>query len=86
VTQTRLATYSPELLPALVAFLNKALSGHRHWVPISERDFTERVLRPSAFDPRGLILDTLGEVPRSYGNPMAMPRQDLVEEGNQGRQ
>jgi GNAT superfamily N-acetyltransferase len=54
--QIRLATFTPLLLPALVAFLNNVLSGHRHWVPISERDFTERVLDRPAFDPQGLIL------------------------------
>jgi ribosomal protein S18 acetylase RimI-like enzyme len=56
VIQTRLATYTPELLSALVDFLNQVLSGHRHWVPISEQDFTERVLEQPAFDSRGLIL------------------------------
>ncbi len=56
MTQIRLATFTPALLPALVAFLNNVLSGHRHWVPIGERDFAERVLDRSAFDPQGLIL------------------------------
>jgi ribosomal protein S18 acetylase RimI-like enzyme len=56
VTEISLATFTPAMLPALVAFLNNVLSGRRHWVSISERDFTERVLDQPAFDPRGLIL------------------------------
>jgi ribosomal protein S18 acetylase RimI-like enzyme len=51
-----LSTFRPEDLPALVAFLNRVLAGHRHWAPISEADFTERVLSQPAFDPAGLIL------------------------------
>jgi GNAT superfamily N-acetyltransferase len=56
VTQVRFTTFAPAVGPALVAFLNNVLSGHRHWVPITERDFVERVLDQPAFDPRGLIL------------------------------
>lgn len=56
MTPIQLATFTPALLPSLVAFLNNVLSGHRHWVPIRERDFRERVLDRSAFDPQGLIL------------------------------
>ena len=56
MTQISLATFTPAMLPALVAFLNNVLSGRRHWVPISERDFTGRVIDQPAFDPRGLIL------------------------------
>jgi ribosomal protein S18 acetylase RimI-like enzyme len=51
-----LSAFQPEHLPALVAFLNKALAGHRHWAPITEADFEERVLEQPAFDPKGLIL------------------------------
>ncbi|OQA39763.1 MAG: putative acetyltransferase [Chloroflexi bacterium ADurb.Bin325] len=51
-----LTTFQPQLLPALVAFLNRALAGHRHWTAISEADFTERVLSQPGFDPQGLIL------------------------------
>jgi GNAT superfamily N-acetyltransferase len=51
-----LTTFAPAVGQALVAFLNNVLSGHRHWVPITERDFAERVLGQPAFDPRGLIL------------------------------
>jgi ribosomal protein S18 acetylase RimI-like enzyme len=56
VTKISLTTFVPEYLPALVAFLNNALSGHRHWVPITAGDFAARVLAQPAFDPRGLIL------------------------------
>jgi ribosomal protein S18 acetylase RimI-like enzyme len=56
VTQTRLAAFTPPIMPALVAFLNNVLSGHRHWVPITEGDLVERVVGQPAFDPRGLIL------------------------------
>lgn len=51
-----LAAFQPAHLPALVAFLNRVLAGHRHWATISEADFTERVLDQPAFDPKGLIL------------------------------
>jgi ribosomal protein S18 acetylase RimI-like enzyme len=56
VTQIRLAAFAPAIMPALAAFLNGVLSGHRHWVPITQRDFAARVLDQPAFDPRGLIL------------------------------
>ncbi len=48
--------FAPAHLPALVVFLNRVLAGHRHWAPISEADFCERVLDQPAFDPQGLIL------------------------------
>ena len=51
-----LAPFSPAHLPALVAFLNRVLTGRRHWAPITAADFTERVLEQPAFDPNGLIL------------------------------
>ena len=50
------STFLPADLPALVAFLNRVLAGHRHWAPITEADFAERVLEQPAFDPKGLIL------------------------------
>jgi ribosomal protein S18 acetylase RimI-like enzyme len=56
-----LATFQPHHLPALVAFLNRALAGHRHWSPINEADFAERVLVQPGFDPQGLILACAGE-------------------------
>jgi ribosomal protein S18 acetylase RimI-like enzyme len=61
VTRINLTTFAPAQLPALVAFLNDVLSGHRHWVPITERDFAGRVLQQPAFDPRGLILAVSGD-------------------------
>jgi ribosomal protein S18 acetylase RimI-like enzyme len=51
-----LSTYESRHLSALVSFLNKELSCHRHWSPITEADFTERVLSQPGFDPNGLIL------------------------------
>jgi ribosomal protein S18 acetylase RimI-like enzyme len=51
-----LTTFHPHLLPSLVAFLNRVLAGHRHWAPITEADYAERVLVQSGFDPKGLIL------------------------------
>ncbi len=54
--QVSLAPFAPSHLPDLVGFLNRVLAGHRHWAPISEADFTERVLAQEAFDPDGLIL------------------------------
>lgn len=56
-----LTPFAPPHLPALVEFLNRALVGHRHWAPISEADFTERVLAQSCFDPKGLILAWAGQ-------------------------
>lgn len=51
-----LTSFRPAHLPALVAFLNRVLAGHRHWAAITEADFAERVLQQPAFDPQGLIL------------------------------
>ncbi len=51
-----LAPFSPDQLTVLTAFLNRVLAGHRHWAPISQADFVERVLAQPAFDPAGLIL------------------------------
>lgn len=56
-----LKTYTPDQLSALVAFLNQELACHRHWSPISEADFHERVLDQPVFDPRGLILAWEGD-------------------------
>lgn len=39
-----------------MSFLNRVLANHRHWAPITEADFVERVLAQPAFDPQGLIL------------------------------
>jgi ribosomal protein S18 acetylase RimI-like enzyme len=50
------STFQPKDLPFLVAFLNRVLGGHRHWAPITEADFVERVLEQPAFDPKGLFL------------------------------
>ena len=51
-----LATFIPAHLPALVEFLNRVLAGHRHWAPITEADFAERVLAQPGFDAKGLFL------------------------------
>jgi ribosomal protein S18 acetylase RimI-like enzyme len=51
-----LSSFQPAHLSALVAFLNRVLAGHRHWAPITEADFAERVLEQPAFDAKGLIL------------------------------
>ena len=51
-----LRRFLPAHLPSLVAFLNRAFAGHRHYTPITEADFAERVLVRPAFDPHGLIL------------------------------
>lgn len=48
--------FTPARLPALVAFLNRAFAGHRHYAAISEADFAERVLVQPGFDPKGLVL------------------------------
>lgn len=56
-----LTTFSPSSLPALVMFLNRVLVGHRHWAPITEADFAERVLTQAGFDPKGLILAWAGQ-------------------------
>lgn len=55
-TPVSLFAFRPSHLPALVAFLNRVLAGHRHWAPITEGDFVERVLSQPGFDPKGLIL------------------------------
>jgi ribosomal protein S18 acetylase RimI-like enzyme len=51
-----ITAFSPAHLPALVDFLNRVLAGHRHWAPITQADFDERVLVQPGFDPAGLIL------------------------------
>lgn len=51
-----LSVFNPQHLPALVTFLNRVLAGHRHWAPLTEADFIERVIDQPAFDPDGLIL------------------------------
>lgn len=51
-----ISPYTPADVPELVAFLNRTLEGHRHWVAISEAEFGERVLDQPAFDPQGLLL------------------------------
>lgn len=56
-----LTTFYPVRLPALVTFLNHVLAGRRHWAPITEDDFTERVLTQPGFDPKGLILARAGD-------------------------
>jgi ribosomal protein S18 acetylase RimI-like enzyme len=53
--------FTPARLPALVNFLNQVLAGHRHWAPITEADFAERVLVQPGFDPKGLLLAMDGE-------------------------
>lgn len=55
-TAVSLRRFTPAHLPSLVAFLNDAFAGHRHYAPITEADFAERVLVQPAFDPGGLIL------------------------------
>lgn len=57
----RLRHFLPAYLPALVGFLNRAFAGHRHYAPITEADFAERVLVQPGFDPRGLILAVRGD-------------------------
>ncbi len=52
----RLRRFLPAYLPSLVAFLNRSFTGHRHYAPITEADFAERVLVQRGFDPGGLIL------------------------------
>ena len=50
----RLRHFTPSRgLPALIGFLNAAFAGHRHYAPITEADFAERVLVQPAFDPQG---------------------------------
>jgi ribosomal protein S18 acetylase RimI-like enzyme len=53
--------FTPARLAALVEFLNHVLAGHRHWSPITEADFVERVLVQPGFDPKGLVLAMQGE-------------------------
>jgi ribosomal protein S18 acetylase RimI-like enzyme len=55
-TPVTLAPFTPERLPGLAAFLNAALAGRRHWVPITEADLVERVTGRPGFDPAGLVL------------------------------
>lgn len=75
-TPVTLTTFYPTRLPALVAFLNRALAGHRHWAPITEADFTERVLAQLGFDSKGLILARAGD--RIVGGVHAIkPAADL---------
>ena len=53
--------FSPAHLPALVAFLNIAFAGHRHYAAITRADFAERVLVRPQFDAAGLILALDGD-------------------------
>ncbi len=55
-----LTTFAHAHLPALVEFLNRVLAGHRHWAPITQAEFAERVLAQPGFDPAGLILAWAG--------------------------
>ncbi len=79
-----LTTFLPAHLPALTAFLNRVLASHRHWAPISEADFAERVLEQPAFDPKGLILAWDTESSQVVGGihaikPAEIPRDQLQE-------
>jgi len=75
-----LIPYSPAQTPALVSFLNRVLRNRRHWAPISEADFTERVGGRPGFDPAGLILAWAGE--RVVGGIHAIrPSPDLAMSG-----
>jgi ribosomal protein S18 acetylase RimI-like enzyme len=60
-SRVSLNTLAPAQTPALVAFLNRVLAGHRHWAPITEADFAQRVLVQPGFDPKGIILAWLGD-------------------------
>lgn len=53
--------FSPGHLPGLVAFLNVAFAGHRHYAAITQADFAERVLVKAHFDAAGLILALDGD-------------------------
>ncbi len=65
----------PGDLPALIAFLNGVFAGHRHYSPIAEADFSERVLAQPGFDPTGLILARQGG--RVVGGVHALRPQPL---------
>jgi ribosomal protein S18 acetylase RimI-like enzyme len=81
-------SFQPAHLPGLVAFLNRVLAGHRHWAPISEADFVERVLEQPAFDAKGLILAVVEDVvvggvhaikpPEVPASPLAEPRHQIA--------
>ncbi len=77
VPEIRLTAFTPAALPALIDFLNHVLAGHRHWAPITARDFALRVLDQPGFDPKGLLLAWHGErvvggvhaiKPQAYGS------------------
>jgi ribosomal protein S18 acetylase RimI-like enzyme len=73
----RLRHFTPAHLPGLIAFLNESFAGHRHYSPITEADFAERVLVQPAFDPHGLILamdgDRLAGAVHAIKPPSALP-------------
>jgi hypothetical protein len=46
-----LRRFTPRYLTALTAFLNQSFAEHRHYTPIAEAEFAERVLVRPEFDP-----------------------------------
>jgi ribosomal protein S18 acetylase RimI-like enzyme len=75
-TSGTLRRFTASYLPALTAFLNRSFAGHRHYAPITEAEFAERVLVRPEFDARGLILATDGE--RVAGAVHAIKPPDIV--------
>jgi GNAT superfamily N-acetyltransferase len=69
-THTRLQTFHPDDLPALVEFWNRTLADRHNFQPITATEFQTRLLACPAFDPQGLILAWHGRTDR--------PAQQLV--------
>jgi ribosomal protein S18 acetylase RimI-like enzyme len=82
-TALRLRRFTPAHLPALITFLNQSFAGHRHYAPITEADFAERVLVQPAFDAGGLILamdgDRLAGAVHAIKPPSAIPASRAAE-------
>ncbi len=54
---TRIRTWRPDDLPAVVAYWNRVFAGCRNFYPIEAADFEERVVgNPDGFDPADLFL------------------------------
>jgi ribosomal protein S18 acetylase RimI-like enzyme len=57
----KLATWTPKLLPAVVRFWNRCFAAKRHYYPMTEKLFRERVTKAEAFDPRSFVVAREGE-------------------------
>ncbi len=75
-----LRTYCPEDLPALVALWNRCLVGTPNFIPLTEREFSERVVRAPGFRPELMLL--AAEQEELVGYVHYGPRLEMWENGS----